>query len=341
MRYTAFSLVGILIATIVSTLPVAAAAIDELLSAAKREGSINFLAPSALGPQGASEITAAFNKKFSGSIKVNYMATNSFTKDTAQVVTWSNTGYTPEWDLMVVTDLQHRTLWQRKLHKTYDYKALGLTPTEIYYDNGTVSVLNEFSLPAYNTTVLSAKEVPKSWEDLLDTKWKGGKLGITSAQQLARLAAGPWGEKKTTAYVSVLAKQEPSFGRFPEVYNRLLLGEILVAVTMIDSLIGLAKSKGAPIVHAETIEPVITTAYHVGVIKGARHPNAAHLFSAFLATPEAQKIWENYTGQSSALVPGTKAYLYVQGKQVTLLTQAAAEIVDRLTPIYNKLLGLT
>ena len=40
----------------------------------------------------------------------------------------------------------------------------------------------------------------KKWEDLLDTKWKDGKLGILSAtHHWAPLAAGPWGVEKTTA----------------------------------------------------------------------------------------------------------------------------------------------
>jgi hypothetical protein len=38
--------------------------------------------------------------------------------------------------------------------------------------------------------------------------------------------------------------------------------------------------------------------------------------AAYLTTPEAQKIWEKYAGQSSAFIPGTSAYKYVQGKQV-------------------------
>jgi len=138
-------------------------------------------------------------------------------------------------------------------------------------------------VPMYNTNLVSADEAPKSWEDLLDPKFKGGKLGQTTAtHHLARLATF-WGEEKTTAYVKALARQEPALGRMGEMYSRLQLGEILVAVTLTDGYIYRAKKKRAPIVHAEGIEPVISPAYNAGVLKGARHPNVGHLFAIFLA----------------------------------------------------------
>ncbi|MBI3059258.1 MAG: substrate-binding domain-containing protein [Deltaproteobacteria bacterium] len=108
---------------------------------------------------------------------------------------------------------------------------------------------------------------------------------------------------------------------------------------MTDSFVHRAKLKGAPVVHAEGVEPVISPAYNAGVLKGARHPNVGHLFAVFLTTPEAQEIWEKYGGQTSAFVPGTTAYKYAQGKKVLFMTQDQAEMVDRLTREYGKMLG--
>ena len=198
---------------------------------------------------------------------------------------------------------------------------------------------NQFVLPAYNKNILPPKDVPKSWEDILDPKWKGGKLGMgTAVHHLARLATA-WGEKKMTEYVKALARQEPYLGELGTLYSRLQLGEILIAITMTDSFVHLAKLKGAPVVHAEGIEPMISPAYNAGVLKGARHPNVGHLFAVFLTTPEAQEIWEKYGGQTSAFVPGTTAYKYAQGKKVLFMTQDQAEMVDRLTREYGKMLG--
>src|SRR3989338_6391248 len=265
----------------------AAAPIDELVAAARKEGVIEFLAPSTFGPQGAQSLAEAFNRKYNLNIRLNYSPSSNMVGDVTKVLTHAAAGAPPEWDLMVVTDAHHASLWVRKLHQPFDYRKLGVGPQSIQYDNGTVVAANQFVLPAYNTKVLPPKDVPKSWEDLLDPKWKGGKLGMSTAtHHLSRLAAGPWGEEKTTRYVKALAQQGLSLGTLGEVISRLQLGETLVAITMIDGFIHQAKLRGAPIAFAEGIEPLISPAFHSGVVKGARRPNAGHLFSVFLTTPK-------------------------------------------------------
>ena len=182
--------------------------------------------------------------------------------------------------------------------------------------------------------------MPQSWNDLLDPKWKGGRLGVTNATpaHLAVLAAA-WGEEETTKYIKALAQQAPALGRLGETYSRLLLGELSLAVTLTNSFIFTAEKAGAPIVFAD-IQPVVSPAYHVGVLKGARHPMTAHLFAAFFTTPEAQAIWEEFVGHTSAFIPGTRANKYVQGKKVLYMAQSQSEMIDRLTREYTKILGM-
>lgn len=319
---------------------IAAAPLDDLAAAAKKEGAIEFYAPSSLTPQGAEALAAAFNKQYGLNTAVQFHPSGNMTRDVGKLVGMGATGVAPEWDLMVVTDAHHATLWLRKLLQPFDYQKVGVNAKLIHYDNGTVSFANQIVLPAYNKKTVPAKDVPKKWEDLLDPKWKGNKLGMSTAtHHLARLAVGAWGEEKTTKFVKALAKQELVLGRLAELYSRLLLGEISVAVTLTDSNINQAKKTGAPVVFAEDVQPVISPAYHAGVIKGAPHPNTAHLFALFLTTDEAQKIWEKFNGQTSALIPGTKTYKYLQGKQVLFMNQDQAKDIDRLAREYGRILG--
>lgn len=316
------------------------APLDDLVAAAKKEGTIEFYAPTTLGPKGAQALAAGLNKEYGLNAKLEYHPSANMAKEVAKVVGMAATGVAPEWDLMVVTDAHHATLWLRKLHQPFDYAKLGVDSKLIHYDSSTVSFANQMVLPAYNSRILPAKDVPKRWEDLLDPKWKGGKLGMSVAtHHLSRLAAGPWGEEKTTRFVKDLAKQGVSLGRLGEIYSRLLLGEILLAISLTDSYIYEAKEKGAPIVHAEGVEPVISPAYHAGVLKGARHPNTGHLMALFLTTLEAQRIWEKYGGQTSPFIPGTTAHNYVQGKRVLYMNQSQAQMIDRLAREYGKMLG--
>lgn len=318
-----------------------AALLDDLIAGAKKEGVIDFYAPSIVTPEGAQKLGEAFNRKFGLKITLNFHPSGSITRDVGKVVGLATAGMPPEWDLMVAHDGGHATLWLRKIHKPFDYAKLGVDPQAVGYDSGTVILANQFVLPGYNRKMLPPEDVPKKWDDLLDPKWKGGKLGMSTATHHPARLATAWGEKKATEFVKALARQQPYLGEFGTIYTRLQLGEILIAITMTDSFIHRAKVAGAPIAFAEGIEPIISPAQNAGVLKGARHPNVAHLFTAFLTTSEAQEIWEKYAGQTSAFVPGTTAHKYAQGKKVLYMTQDQAEMVDRLTREYGKILGFT
>ncbi|MBI2359708.1 MAG: extracellular solute-binding protein [Deltaproteobacteria bacterium] len=331
--------------TLVNFLPPArttlAASAEDIAAAARKEGALDFYGPLSIGPEGSRQLGAAFNKTYGLNLTVKFGPSANMDRDLSRVVTEAATGKEPEFDVMLFPDTYHTMLWLRKLHAPFDYRKLGVDPKVVHYDSATVSFANQFVLPAYNKKILPAQDVLRNWLDLLDPRWKGGKLGMTNGTpaHLAALAAGSWGEEKTTKYVEALARQGLNLGRLGEIYNRLLLGEVLVAVTLIDSFIVTAEKTGAPIVFAEGIEPVISPTYHAGVLKGSRHPMAGHLFAAFLTTPEAQQVWERYMGHGSAFVPGTRAHKFVQGKKVLYMTQDQANLVEKLTRIYTKIVG--
>lgn len=174
-------------------------------------------------------------------------------------------------------------------------------------------------------------------EDLLDPKWKS-KIGVPTASGQIDFLAIPWGEKKFLNFVQALAKQEPIPGKLAELVTRLEIGELTLASTLTDSFIHRSKRSGSSLVHAQ-IQPIVSPAYHAGVLKGAPHPNAAHLFALFLTTLEAQNIWEKYGGKSSAFIPGTAMHRYVQGKSVIYLSQKDVGLVNKMVADVGKILG--
>ncbi len=314
--------------------------VKDVIAAAKKEGALDFYAPTQVEERGARRLNAAFNRKYGISVTFKYSPSANMDKDLASLITQVATGGATDFDAAVFPDTYHATLWLRKLQVPFDYRVLGVDPKVINFDSGTVSFANQFTLPAYNKKTLPAKDVPRTWNDLLDPKWKGGKLGVTNATpaHLAVLAMA-WGEEETTKYIKALAQQNPVLGRLGETYSRLLLGELAIAVTLTNSFIFTAEKAGAPIVFAD-IQPVVSPAYHAGVLKGARHPMAGHLFAAFLTTPEAQKTWEEFVGHTSAFIPGTRANRYVKGKKVLYMTQSQSEMIERLTREYTKILEM-
>ena len=318
----------------------AAAPLDDLIAAARKEGTLDFYGPSTLKADGAQALAQAFNKKYGTNISVRFIPSGSMTRDVGKVATQAATGAPPEWDVMVATDAHHASLWLRKLQKPFDYKSLGVDEKLIDHDGGALSFAHQYIVPAYNSSMVSPKDAPKSWEDLLQPKWKG-KVGATTAtHHLGRLAVGPWGEEKTTAFVKALAQQNPVVGELGPTYTRLQLGEILVALSLTDSYIYLAKQTGAPVTEAVEVQPVIAPSYHVGALKGAQHPNAAHLFAVFMTMPESQQVWERTVGVSSALIPGTAYYQKAKGKLMIYMRKDQSEKVESLAKRYGKLIGI-
>jgi iron(III) transport system substrate-binding protein len=310
---------GILMAASLEARAASKEAIDRLVAGAKKEGEINFHAPSAIGPKAAQLLGAAFNKKYGLNVKLNYFSSSSFTKDTAKAIGWGAVGVPPDWDLMVLTENNHADLWQRKLHHIFDYKSLGIDNQSIQHDGGTLALSHGLVLPAYNTKVVQSKDVPRSWEALLDPKWKDGKLGVSDATYYFALFTKAWGEQKTTEYVKSLAKQRPFLGRLAELTTRLQLGEILIATINMD--------------------PILVSTTNIGVLKGAAHPNAAVLFTAFNLSPEGQDLWEQYRGHTSAFIPGTRTYNFLKGKKVVFMEGQDPALVERLANEYSRIFG--
>jgi iron(III) transport system substrate-binding protein len=132
---------------------------------------------------------------------------------------------------------------------------------------------------------------------------------------------------------------DPKLGSNAEIYTKLQLGEILLAATITDSYMDQARKSGAPLRFAE-INPIIAPQYMSGTLKGARHPNAASLFSAFLISKEGQTIWEKTQGQSSLHTQGTKTWNYIQGRDVVVLEENfALSKLDGLSDDADRILG--
>jgi ABC-type Fe3+ transport system substrate-binding protein len=88
------------------------------------------------------------------------------------------------------------------------------------------------------------------------------------------------------------------------------------------------------------VQPVVAPSYHVGVIKGAQHPNAAHLFAVFMTLPESQQVWKRTVAVSSALIPGTAYYQKSQGRQMIYMRKDQSDKVEALARKYGKMIAL-
>jgi iron(III) transport system substrate-binding protein len=144
---------------------------------------------------------------------------------------------------------------------------------------------------AYNTSVVKKEELPKTYQDLLDPKWKG-KLGIESKNQdwFATVVGLNGGGDKGLKYFSDLVARNGVSPRSGHTLltNMVVSGEVPLALTVYNYMPEQAKKKGAPI-DWFVIEPAIARSNAVGVAAKAPHPAAALLFHEYMLT-EAQPL---------------------------------------------------
>ena len=143
---------------------------------------------------------------------------------------------------------------------------------------------------AYNTGAVKKEDLPKTYAELLDPKWKG-KLGIEAKNDdwFATVVHQMGGEEKGLAFFrDLVAKNGISPRQGHTLLNNMVVsGEVPVALTVYNYMPEQAKKKGAPI-DWFAIEPAIARANAIGVARHAPHPHAALLFYEYLLGPDGQ-----------------------------------------------------
>ena len=150
---------------------------------------------------------------------------------------------------------------------------------------------------AYNPKLVPPDQAPKTYDDLLDPRWKGKlawRIGTSSGTPLfltsIRLARG---EDKAREYFEKLAQQKVinfGSGSARTLVDRVIAGEIPIALNIFAHHPLISKAKGAP-VNTQLLEPTPSTAGTMIVPKGVRHPYAAMLLADFILSQEGQGIF--------------------------------------------------
>jgi iron(III) transport system substrate-binding protein len=146
-----------------------------------------------------------------------------------------------------------------------------------------------FSL-AYNTNMLKKSDLPKTWQDLADPKWKG-KLGIEGKDDewFYSLMQNLGEDKGLKLFRQIAATNGLSVRIGHSLMTNLVAsGEIPLALTVYNARAQQLKDKGAPI-DWFVLQPAIAQLNGAGVSRNARHPYAALLFFDFLLS-EGQSI---------------------------------------------------
>lgn len=145
---------------------------------------------------------------------------------------------------------------------------------------------------AYNPQNLPDNEAPKSWQDLLDPKYKG-KIAFEDSGSGSQFTQ--WYAMKNILgdeYWEKLSKQEPKiYNSSGLIMQGLMTGEILVAgSTEAWRLYQEGTLKGSPIKGVFAPEGVAGMVATMGIVKDAAHPAAAKLFVDWSLSEEGQRL---------------------------------------------------
>ena len=143
---------------------------------------------------------------------------------------------------------------------------------------------------AFNRKLVKADEVPRSWEDFLDPKWKG-KLSLdTEAFEWMGFLLKHMGEQRALRYFERLTKQDVKFLRGRSLQLQLLAaGEFPITMVSNANLILDLKKAGAPI-EPIRISPVLLRPSLLLLAANAPHPHAAMLYLDFLLSKDGQNL---------------------------------------------------
>jgi len=207
-------------------------------------------------------------------------------------------------------------------------------PAEMKDADGTWHALLLFVFgPGYNTTMVSKAEAPKTYQDLLDPKWKGkmawnpnssaGAIGFVGNIMLSM------GPDKGMDYLRALAKQNVVNVEASSraILDQVIAGEYPLGLMMFNNHTVISARKGAPS-DWSPLEPVPVAFDSLGIMKDAPHPNAARLLVEFLLSDEGQTVLKDADYlPANAKIPAIKAGLRPQDGGFTA-TWMRPDVVD-------------
>jgi iron(III) transport system substrate-binding protein len=278
---------------LLSMFPVAARAADAaLVEAARKEGRVVWYTTLIVN-QFVRPLTEAFEKKYG--IKVDYVRADS-TEVGLRIVNEGQSG-------KMLADVfdgfsQVAGLDRAGFVEHWMPEGARRFPKELYDPDGRWVASNQYVLtPGFNTDLVPKGTEPKTFDELLDPKWKGrivwsSNNSPSGAPGFIGLVLLHMGEEKGMDYLRRFAAQRPASVKLAAraVLDQVIAGEYAIALQIFNNHPGISAAKGAPVDWIR-MQPALAALSAVSVTKPAPHPNAARLLVEFLISPEGQELF--------------------------------------------------
>ena len=142
----------------------------------------------------------------------------------------------------------------------------------------------------FNTAAVSPAEAPKTYDDLLDPKWKG-KMAVSDSGTTLPHWVGATALTKGEGFLTKLSQQNiATFNVLGRALSNLVVsGEVAMSPVIYNSHMRNSKQKGAK-VDWHALGPVFSNVNALALAKGAPHPFASMLYIDFTLSKEGQTM---------------------------------------------------
>jgi iron(III) transport system substrate-binding protein len=188
----------------------------------------------------------------------------------------------------------------------------------------------------YNTKLLKKEDSPKSWEDLLDPKWKG-KFVVDSRPQAFYCLSGVWGAVKVIDYAKKLGQNKPVFERGQtQLMNLMAAGNYMMSATGMWSAAIDVNMKGGNL-GWNLLNPQPIQLQHVGMVKTAKHPNASKIFLGWLGS-KGYRVVDDINWGRSVPFGGTRIEKELKGNTLSFPPNSKQLPAPQVEALYKDVL---
>ena len=258
---------------------------ERLIAAAKKEGTLTIYTPTPA--EYMRLLTEPFEKKYGIKVVTWRALSEQVLQRTLQEARAGKNTVDVVQNLAVSMEALHR---EAILMPVITPLAKNLIPDAVPAHHEWVPTMHYVYAQAYNTNLIKKADLPKTYNDLLDPKWKG-KLAIEGGDyDWFDEVLKEMGEQKGKDLFCKLGDNGLSVRNGHSLMTSMVAsGEVPLALTLYQYNPAQMKARGAPI-DWFVIEPAIAINDGIGIPKKAPHPNAALLFYDYMLSDEGQGI---------------------------------------------------
>jgi iron(III) transport system substrate-binding protein len=263
---------------------------DKLIAGAKKEGTVQ-LYTSGILTSATGKIIEDFQDKYEITVEVVRASNDEIA---ARAIREAGAKQYLV-DVFETTGVGIRALSEKNLLTAYDSPELADFAADAQTKNGdgTIAtvVRESYHGLGWNTDLIPAKDVPDTYEDILNPNLKG-KLAIPDA---AEDTIGAYLEAKGPAYVNSLKDMDIQLQSVSarQLADLVISGEVPMSLDLSSAHVAASKAKGAKIAW-KALEPVPTNDGSVAVASHAPHPNAAMLLADYFLSKDAADIYNEF-----------------------------------------------